>query len=460
MSRLIITLCVLLAACSGASVATTTTAATPTTQPTASTTTTLPLVAVDLQDCDQPPVTFSAFCETFELIDFWHVDQPVDVSALAALASEALEQDLSDIEKATTPRALPCAIPDRAFTGFCDDLAALIAAEGLAVSPVMDRVLGTLIEEAFGPFTYYLAPDQVTAFRENGLVGGVGLLLDATNSVGSKCARLGPSCPLRIVVALEENPGKAAGLAAGDVIVAIDDVPVDGQGFAATSAQIAGDETGAVTLTIDREGELLDFEITRDELVVPNVTAGVPAEDTAYLRIPDFEPDVPDLVTDALAEMAGSWSTMVVDLRDNPGGLVTSAMSVASEFISEGPLFHEVYAGDSEVADSYGPGGHATRGRLIVLVNEGTASAAEILAGALRDRRDALVVGTPTFGKDAIQIRFDLRSGGRLNVVVSRWLTPDGTSVGNGGLVPDVELELPDDMTIPELINAVIGAAR
>ena len=101
-----------------------------------------------------------------------------------------------------------------------------------------------------------------------------------------------------------------------------------------------------------------------------------------------------------------------------------------------------------------------TGGRLIVLVNEGTASAAEILAGALRDRRDALVVGLPTFGKDAIQIRFEMRNGGRLSVVVSRWLTPDGTSVGSGGLVPDVELELPDDMTIPELIDAAIGAAR
>lgn len=415
---------------------------------------------MDLQDCDQPPVTFSAFCEALELIDFWYVDQPVDVSVLAALASEALEQDLSNIATADPPRALACAIPDRAFTSFCHDLAALIAADGLAVASVMDTVVGTMIEEAFGPFTYYLAPDQVTAFRENGLVGGVGLMLDATNSVGSKCARLGPSCPLRIVVALEDNPGKAAGLTGGDVIVAVDGVPVDGQGFAATSAQIAGDETGVVSLTIDRDGELLDFEITRDELIVPNVTAGVPAQDTAYLRIPDFEADVPELVTDALAEMAGAWSTMVVDLRDNPGGLVDSAISVASEFIPDGPLFHEVYAGDSEVADSFGPGGHATGGRLIVLVNEGTASAAEILAGALRDRRDALVVGLPTFGKDAIQIRFEMRNGGRLSVVVSRWLTPDGTSVGSGGLVPDVELELPDDMTIPELIDAAIGAAR
>lgn len=459
MTRLVATLCVLLAACGGATVPTSTTAASPTTKP-AEATTTRPEVAVDIQDCDQPPVTFSAFCETYDLIDFWHVDQPLDAQTLASLASEALSQDFSDVESADLPRVLPCAIPNGAFTAFCHDLAALITAQGHAVGPVMDRVLGTMIEEAFGPFTYYLSPDQVTAFRENGLVGGVGLLLDATNAAGSKCARLGPSCPLRIVVVLEDNPGKAAGLAVGDVIVAVDHVAVDGQGFAATSAQIAGDETGTVTLTIYREGESLDFEITRDELVGPSVTYGLAAADTAYLRIPDFESDVPDLVTEALAETAGSWSTMVVDLRDNPGGLVSSATAVASEFIPDGTLFQEIYSVDSEVAESLGPGGHATGGRLIVLVNEGTASAAEILAGALRDRRGALLVGTPTFGKDAIQIRFDLRNGGRLNVVVARWLTPDGTTVGNGGLVPDVELELPDDMTIPELVDAALEAAR
>ena len=112
------------------------------------------------------------------------------------------------------------------------------------------------------------------------------------------------------------------------------------------------------------------------------------------------------------------------------------------------------------MGEAYGPGGKGTRGRLIVLVNEGTASAAEILAGALRDRRGAVVLGTPTFGKDAIQIRFDLRNGGRLDVAVARWLTPEGVSVGNGGLVPDVELELTEDMTVTELVETALEAAR
>lgn len=447
---------ILLAACSGPSGATTTIRP-PTTSPPEATST-LPDVEVRIEDCDQPPVTFSALCETFALLDVWHVDQPVDAGLLAGAAQDALRQDLSGVDLAAPPRAIPCAVPDPAFFSFCRELAEVIAAQGLAVAPLMDRVVAAMIDEVYGPFTYYLAPDQVTAFRQNGLVGGVGLLLDATDSVGSKCARVGPTCPLRIVVVLDGNPGKAVGLTSGDVIVAVDGVPVDGQGFAATAAQISGDETGTVTLTVERDQDRIDFDIARSELVVPNVVVEVVSAGTAYLRIPDFESDVPDLVSDALAQLSGAWSTLVIDLRDNPGGLVDSAMAIATEFVPDGPIFHEVYGGDSETADSLGPGGLATTGRLVVLVNQGTASAAEMLAGALRDRRGATLIGAPTFGKDAIQIRFDLRNGGRLHVAVARWLTPAGSSAGNGGLVPDVELELTEDMTVSQLVETALEA--
>lgn len=453
--RLGLVLLVALAGCAGGIDATTTVAPTPT-LPVATTT---PTMGVEIQDCDTPPVTFSGLCEVYELLNTWHVDQPMDPSELSALAAAALARDRTDLPVAAAPRTLFCAVPHSAFAGFCSLLGEVVAT-GVAVGPLMDLVVTHMIEEEFGPFTYYLAPDQLTAFRDNGLIGGVGLLLDATDAAGSKCARLGPACPLRIVIALEDNPGKAAGLAAGDVIVAVDGTPVDGDGFTAIAARIAGEETGSVSLTVARDGKELEFDIDRAPLVVPNVEWGVPSSGVGYLRIPDFESDVPGLVAEALGELAGEYSTLIVDLRDNPGGLVSSAEAIASEFIASGTLFTEEYADGAETVESLGPGGLATSGRLVVLVNEGTASAAEILAGALRDRRDALVVGSTTYGKNAIQIRFDLRNGGRLDVVVARWITPDGATVGNGGLMPDIELELPDDMTIPELVDAAIEAAR
>ena len=106
-----------------------------------------------------------------------------------------------------------------------------------------------------------------------------------------------------------------------------------------------------------------------------------------------------------------------------------------------------------------GQGGLATSQRLVVLVNRGTASAAEILAGALRDQRSAVVVGTNTFGKDAVQIPFELRNGGELYVAVARWTTPSGTTAGNGGLTPDRELVFPADVTVEDLVRAALDAA-
>jgi C-terminal peptidase prc len=456
--RLVIGLLVALTSCSGPSAPAPTTV--PVTLPPLATTTTSAVIPVQLQGCASPPVTFSALCEIYELLQDWYVDQPVDPGHLTNMAITALDQDLSDLGTERRPRSLICAVPALEFERLCDRLAEVVSETGVAMGPLMDRVVAAMVEAAYGPFTYYLNPEQVTGFRGNGLVGGIGVLLDATDAVGSKCARLGPACPLRVVFVLEDNPGHEAGIQPGDVIVAVDGVPVEGQGFAATAARIAGDETGSVAITIEREDGQLELTIERAELVVPSVVWDVPLAGVGYLRIPDFEDDIPALVADALEELSGSYSTLVVDLRDNPGGYVFAAEAVASEFIPSGPIFHEKYGDVTETVESYGPGGLATSGGLVVLVNEGTASAAEILAGALRERRDAVIVGASTFGKDAIQIRFDLRNGGRADVVVARWTTPRGTTVANRGLVPDVELELTDDMTLPEIVQAAVEAAR
>jgi carboxyl-terminal processing protease len=458
--RVVASLFVVLAACADATTATTTAPAPTTTTTLVATTTTVPDLPVVLEDCDQPPAPFSALCESYGLLVDWHVDRPVDLQVIAEAARAALREDLSDLPTAAPPRTLFCAVPHDAFGPFCDDLARVMATQRVDPKALMDRVVTHAIESALGPFTYYLSPELVKGFRDNGVVGGVGILLDATDAAGSRCARIAPSCPLRIVFVLEGNPGTEAGLQAGDVIVAVDGTPVDGQGFAATASKIAGDETGEVTLTIRRDGQEMEITLTRAPLDFPTVEYGVEAGRVAYLRISDFEEDIPVLVWEALEEMEGLWGTMVVDLRDNPGGYVHVVVDVASQFVSDGPILWEVEPIQGDVPiDSLG-GGLATEGRVIVLVNGGTASAAEILAAALRDRRDAVVLGTPTFGKDAVQIAFDLRNGGRLHVAVARWLSPGGASVGNGGLQPDVEMELPQDMTLDDLIQAAVEAAR
>lgn len=449
-------LCLSLSACGGQTAPATTNPPVTATGPAAPVTTT-PEMPVELQSCASPPVTFSPLCEIYELLETWYVDAPIDAAALAEVAVRGL-QEYESTETEEPPRTLFCAIPHEAFTPLCDELATRVEESSIAIGPAIEAAMAYMIDLGLDPFTYYLPPGQTGSIRLNGVVGGIGVLLDARDAVGSKCTTVNETCRLEIVTVLEDNPGFAAGLAAGDLVTAVDGVPVDGRGFSAIVSQIAGDETGQVEVSVDRAGEQLTFQIERAELAVPTVEYGVPLDDVGYLRIPDFEFDVPALVADSLAEiMAENPSVLVVDLRDNPGGYVDAFVEVADEFVDSGVVMISDAPGEHLEYEAL-PGGAATDPDLIVLVNQGTASAAEVLAGALRDRRDAVVVGTSTFGKDAVQIPFTLRNGGEFHVAVARWSTPDGEMVGDGGLTPDAEVVWPAEATVEEITEIALNA--
>ena len=459
LKSVLVTAVVISACTSGAGEVTTTTAEVPVTRANTTPSTSLPL-PVQIDDCSAPPVPFSPLCEAYVLIQEWHVDRPVNVANLAAAALQGLDGYVTD-ETADPPRALICAIPDPAFEELCDHLAARIDATSIPVGPAMEAAVIGMTDHGLDPFSYYVPPAQVGVFRSNGVVGGVGVLLDATDSVGSRCAQVAPTCPLRIVFVVEDNPAALAGLMAGDIITAIDGAGVDGLGFVEAVSQIAGDETGMVEITVERDDDTIRvFEIERDELTVPTVEIDVPAPGVGLIRIPDFEQDIPDLVREGLAELIDSGiTTLVVDLRDNPGGYIDASVLVMSEFIEEGVVLKT--SAPDEDADVTALGdGVATEVRLIVLVNGGTASAAEITATALRDRRGAVIVGEPTFGKNAVQIPFELRNGGELYIAVARWTSPDGESVAEGGIIPDHVLSLPADLTPEDLVTLSLEAAR
>jgi carboxyl-terminal processing protease len=403
-------------------------------------------------------VTFSPLCEIYELLETWYFDTPIDDDALAAVAVEGLEAHVTtEIEE--PPRTLFCAIPDDAFSALCDAVADRVRESQIPVAPAVEAAMSYMIDNALDPFTYYLPPGQTGSVRLNGVVGGIGVVLDARDAAGSKCTRVAEACRLEVVIVLEDNPGWNAGLEPGDVITAVDGTPVDGTSFTAIVSQIAGDESGTVDLSIDREGSGMSFSIERAELVIPAVEYAVPSAGVGYIKIPDFEPDIPPLVVDSLAEMTSEGAnTLVVDLRDNPGGYVDSVLDVADEFIDSGVMM--VTEATTEYQEYQAePGGVATGQRLVVLVNEGTASAAEILAGALRDRRGAVIVGTNTFGKDAVQIPFTLRNGGEFYVAVAQWSTPEGETAGDGGLTPDRQVEWPASPSVEEIVEIALEAA-
>ncbi len=448
--RLLPFLLVFAVACSVANTVETTT---PVTQPplTVAPTTAAPEIPVEVQDCTAPPVTFKTLCEAIELLNEWHVDRPLDLAKLAAIANQAAT-DYSTQETEGPPRTFFCAIPDISFETLCQTLAGRIRNDQISVAAAMEEVVLTMVDLGLDAFTWYVPPDLADGFRSDGIVGGVGIVLDATDAAGSKCTMIAAVCPLEISLVIEDNPGADAGLLAGDFITSIDGEPVDGKGFVDVATRIGGDETGVVDLTVTRAGETLEFSITRMELNLPSLEVDLPVEGVGYLRIPDFDLDIPLIVESALESLhAIGPGTIVIDLRDNPGGYIDAVLDVASEFISDGIVL-ETNGPDQDFEYPSRGGATATSERLIVLVNGGTASAAEILAGALRDRRDAVILGQPTFGKNAVQIPFPLRNGGEFHVAVAHWNTPNGTSVVDTGLIPDRLVEFPENPTIEELV--------
>lgn len=422
-----------------------------TTTPVATTTTPEP-IPVQIDDCAAPQVWFSPLCQAYELAQEWHMDRPIEPERLAEAALHGL-REFSTAATEPPPRTLICAIPDHAFTPLCAELADRAALASIPIGEAVEAAVASMAGTGLEQFSYYVPPELVGSFRSNGVVGGIGVLLDATDAAGSKCVRIAVTCPLEIVFVLEDNPGAEAGLHPGDQIVEVDGVPVTGLGFVETATRLAGDETGAVEISVEREDDELEFTIERAPLVVPTVEIDLPRPGIGYLLIPDFEPDIPELVHEALVDLVDqSMDRLVVDLRDNPGGFLDATLDVATEFMTGGVVVETVGPGE-DFAYEAGDGGLAAETEITVLVNEGTASAAEILAAALRDRRGATILGEPTFGKDAVQIAFDMNNGGEFNVAVARWFSPNGTSVSGTGVLPDRVVELPRSMGTAELAD-------
>ena len=415
-------------------------------------------VPVEIHDCATPQIWFSPLCQAYELIQEWHMDRPIDPNTLASAALDGLDGFSSEITE-PAPRALICAIPHGAFTPLCDELAERAARESLPIGEAVEAAVTSMAGTGLEQFTYYVPPELVGSYRSNGVVGGIGVLLDATDAAGSKCVRIADGCPLEIVFVLEDNPGWEAGLEPGDEIVEVDGESVAGLGFVDTATRLAGDESGVVEISVERDDANLEFTIMREPLVVPTVEIDLPRPGVGYVLVPDFEEDIPILVHDALAELIAEGATrIVVDLRDNPGGFLEATVDVATEFMTGGVVVHTVGPGE-DFSYEAGEGGLATETDIAVLVNSGTASAAEILATALRDRRQATIVGEGTFGKDAVQIAFGMNNGGEFNVAVARWLTPDGRSVAGSGVIPERVIELPRSLTTGELADIAFEGA-
>jgi len=256
---------------------------------------------------------------------------------------------------------------------------------------------------------------------------------------------------LTIVSPMQDSPAERAGLKPGDEIVAVDGEDMTGVDGNLVIRRVLGPAGTTVRLTIHREGEpeLFDVEIVRERIVIPSIESEMLEGDIAYIHLLQFGTDATDDLRAALKTLlAQNPRGLILDLRFNGGGFLTTAIEVTSEFIAEGVIMVEQFGDGSEQIYEADPGGLATEIPLVVLVNAGSASASEIVAGAIQDYERGLLVGETTFGKGSVQSWIPLpHDNGAVRVTIGRWYTPEGRQIHQIGLTPDIEI-IPTDEDI------------
>ncbi|MCU0506042.1 MAG: S41 family peptidase [Chloroflexi bacterium] len=282
----------------------------------------------------------------------------------------------------------------------------------------------------------------------SGRFSGIGAEMQGQPAPGGEpCTPLGPGCRLTVISTVPGAPAEKAGLLPGDAVIAVDGESLDGLTADDATGRIRGQKGTPVTLTIVRGAEpARDLTIVRDYIARPEVQSKVLADGTVgYVKLSGFSDSASKAFAAAVADLAGQGITRyVVDVRGNPGGFVSAARDVASQFVASGPIYFQEDARGDRIAVEAKPGGAATGDavRVALLIDGNSASASEIVAGALQDTGRATLVGSRSFGKGTIQEWLPLPNDmGGMRLTVLRWLTPDGRWIHDTGVEPDVAVD-------------------
>lgn len=287
--------------------------------------------------------------------------------------------------------------------------------------------------------TSYLDPDLTQKFNAqlNGeSYEGIGAWVDISGDY------------LKIISPMPDSPAERAGLKPGDQVIAIDGQDMTGVDGDLVRKKVLGPEGTKVTLTIRREGveQPFDVVVTRSSIVTPTIESKMLDNQIGYVRLYTFGDNTgADLRKALTGLMAQNPKGLILDLRYNGGGYLKTAIDVASQFIPDGVIMYEQYGDGSRQTYKAEPGGLATNIPMVVLVNEGSASASEIVSGAIQDRGRGKLVGVTTYGKGSVQTVEQLvNNQGEVRVTIARWLTPNERQINKIGLTPDVVVNITD----------------
>lgn len=405
--------------------------------------------------CADAPADVVIVCEAYDLIQRLYVDDVSDV-----ILAEAATQAVLDLDGSTSQTELVCPLPSAAFAPTCDAL----ADEAENNTEAAEAILRGLAN-ALDPNSVYLDEEALALIEEEqeGQIEGIGALVTAEDSTitedNPQCSIISTTCQLIIVSVIDSSPAQAAGVQPNDMIIGVNGQDISGWSLDEVTATVRGPAGTDVTLTIARTGITLDILITRAAIVIPVVSSEVFGS-IGYVSLNLFTETADEQLAEAILELLDNGiDELVFDLRNDPGGLLDTAIDVASLFLPSG----DVVITQSPAEDR----AYSVNGKVIVpadlpvvvIINKGSASASEVVSAVLQERGRATIVGENSFGKNTVQQRFSLSNGGAFKLTIARWITPDGLDFGGDGLTPDVLIEFAPELDL-EAATKLAAAAN
>jgi carboxyl-terminal processing protease len=308
----------------------------------------------------------------------------------------------------------------------------------LSQTQLLDGLKEGLAQATKDPYTEYFNATQANDFKNqlNGTITGIGAQL-GKESDGS----------LEIIAPISATPADKAGLKAKDIITTINKESTSGMSIDTAVEKIRGKKGTSVQLQVVRDKQQsLSFTIVRDDIMVPSVTSRITASNIGYMQISQFSEDTSGLAGQAADKFkAAGVKGVVLDLRSNPGGLLTAAVDVSSLWLPQGKTVLQEKQGNTVIQTYTATGNNVLQDiPTVVLIDGGSASASEITAGALRDNKVASLIGTKSYGKGVVQQIINLSDGSELKVTVASWYRPNGQNINHKGITPDTKLDITD----------------
>lgn len=312
---------------------------------------------------------------------------------------------------------------------------------------LLDSTIKGYVDGLGDKYTTYMPKEEWDEFQESALGNFVGIGIYMTENSDEL---------IEVVSPMEDSPAKKAGIMAGDIIVEVNGESVIGQSTDIVSSKIKGEEGTNVSIKIKRNDEYLTFDLVRENIKIYHVYSEVLDNNVGYISLITFDTGCADEFYKKLTELKDKGITkLVIDLRNNTGGIVNESLNIAEMFINKGNKLLITEDNKNNKVTTYAKSDAIVEMDVVVLCNKYTASASEILIGALRDNNIAKIVGTQTYGKGVIQQIFKLKDGGALKITTEEYYTPNETKINKVGITPDVEVELKDGEEDTQLNKAI-----